>query len=241
MSVTPCLSGTGFRSRAVAALALGAVAMSVAPAEAGGIAAPAVTAPAEVETAADYADFTGFYLGAQLGYAFGGDDDVGIDPPGTNSGNLDNQGAFGGIVAGYRWQPRVLVLGIVGEINAADITDSLPSGAVAATTTNTWMASLRLMAGIPNGRTLTYATLGVATGGFDYEVNGGGMALDTSFTTTGPTAGIGIERDLGNDWSLIGEYRYTQFRKVDLYDAADVRTRATPKYNSVSIGIARRF
>lgn len=239
MNLNPFLNDAGTRLRALTTIALGAAAMAVAPAEAGGLAAPAPEAPVVVEIAPDFADFTGFYVGAQLGYAFGGADDVGIDPPGTNAGRLKNQGAFGGIVAGYRWQPRVLVLGIVGELNAADITDSLPSGA--ATTTNTWMASLRLMAGIPNGRTLTYATLGVATGGFDYEVNGGGMALDTSFTTTGPTAGIGIERDLGNDWSLIGEYRYTKFGKVDLYDAADVRTRATPKYNSVSIGIARRF
>lgn len=225
------------------ALVLAAAAVTVTPARAGGLSEPVVepVVVAAPDTGADVVDWRGFFVGGQLGYAFGGSDDVGIVPPGTNAGALENQGAFGGVVLGYRWQPRSLVFGIVGEISAADITDSLPAGPVAATTTNTWMASLRLMAGLPFGRTMPYVTLGMATGNIDYRVSGGGIDLDTSFTASGTTGGFGIERDLGGDWSLIGEYRYTEFGSVDLFDALGTRTRATPKYDSVSIAITRRF
>ncbi|HHX89110.1 MAG TPA: porin family protein, partial [Paracoccus sp.] len=48
------------------------------------------------------------------------------------------------------------------------------------------------------------------------------------------------EQQIGNNWSMRGEYSYTQYRGRDLSDGVHT-TRATPDYHSVRFGLNRRF
>src|SRR5712692_3442762 len=68
-------------------------------------------------------DWTGFYAGGQVGYAWG---DATFFIPGilivpTVTAKIDPNGIFGGGHLGYNWQFGKLVAGIESDINARDI------------------------------------------------------------------------------------------------------------------------
>ena len=92
-------------------------------------------------------DWTGFYVGGNVGYGWGGNTDPSLSfvnpgnignvgvflragefPPNTTSGNLfpnlNPNGAFGGGQIGYDGQFGAWVLGVVADIQAADFTAS---------------------------------------------------------------------------------------------------------------------
>ena len=70
-------------------------------------------------------DWTGFYLGLNGGYAFDGyyGDDVGVRGFG-HVGSLNVNGWFGGAQAGYNYQFDLFVLGVEGDIQGGNISDS---------------------------------------------------------------------------------------------------------------------
>src|SRR3954470_22852557 len=81
-------------------------------------------------------DWTGFYIGGNIGYAFEGQgDDVGIssntgdDWPNqkVNFGSLNISGITGGAQIGADWQAGSAVFGIVADVQAADINDDFKS------------------------------------------------------------------------------------------------------------------
>ena len=145
--------------------------------------APAYIAPAPVFT------WTGFYVGVNLGYAFGGSNNVAgfgvVLPPATANhigplagGNGSGSGILGGLQIGYNWQMGSLVAGLETDIQAAGIRgNSVPAGAmglgnngaaqfVAANANSRvdWFGTLRGRLGF----TVTPAFLLYATGGLAY-------------------------------------------------------------------------
>jgi opacity protein-like surface antigen len=191
-------------------LVLAAVAATLAlPAAAGGLASPAPE-PAPFEAApvplVSGADWTGGYVGAQLGY-------------GDVSGGLSGDGALGGVHAGYRQDFGGFVLG--GEIDhdVADISlggnDTLDS-----------VTRLKLSAGADLGRTLLYATVGGAQARADV----GGASLSDS----GWLGGVGVAYQVNDNWVLGGEiltHRFDDFDNsgVDL-DANTATLRASFRF-----------
>jgi outer membrane immunogenic protein len=123
---------------AVALLAFGA-----APALAADLAVAPVYTKAPVASVAVY-DWTGFYVGGNVGYGWGGNTDPSLSfvnpagfggiaaflttgvPPGTSSGNLfpnlQPNGVFGGGQIGYDKQFGTWVIGLVADIQAANFT-----------------------------------------------------------------------------------------------------------------------
>lgn len=160
------------------------------PAAAGGLGAPAPepvpTAPAPTPIVSG-ADWTGGYVGAQLGY-------------GDLSGGLSGDGALGGIHAGYRQDFGGFVLG--GEIDhdVADI--SLGGGDALKSVTR-----LKLSAGADLGRTLVYAT----AGGAQARADVGGATL----TDSGWLGGVGVAYQVNDNWVLGGEILTHRFDDFD--------------------------
>jgi outer membrane immunogenic protein len=71
-------------------------------------------------------DWTGVYVGGNIGYAFSGQDDVGIAVSNGNfidSDTLQLSGIFGGAQIGADWQASSAVFGVLADIEAADIKD----------------------------------------------------------------------------------------------------------------------
>ena len=84
--------------------------LGAAAAHAGGYVPPVIeTAPAPVVLDAPVGSWQGGYAGLTLGYAFGGEDRVGLSDTATDTllgdiGELKVKGANAGVRAGYRWQ-----------------------------------------------------------------------------------------------------------------------------------------
>lgn len=82
-----------------------------------------------------------------------------------------------------------------------------------------WMTSALARGGIlANPDTLLYGVAGWTLAGFDYQTLSTNTFYEHSnrFLANGPTVGAGVERKLGENWSIRTEYRYTHFLPVNV-------------------------
>ncbi len=182
------------QSRIAMATALAAV--LAAPAFAGSLKPPVMEpkvtppAPAPVVVTTTTTDWTGGYVGADLGYNHAG------TSPNVGSGNS----AMGGVYAGYNYDLGNFVVG--GEIGANKM--NTPTGG-GSHLTSTITAKVR--AGYDMGSTLIYGALGAQhANGY---INGRGIK------GTGALVGIGLEHALNANWSVGGEADFTRLNNAD--------------------------
>jgi outer membrane immunogenic protein len=205
-------------------------------------------------------DWTGFYFGANAGYAWNATShNITYFSPVTGfagtSGGLSDSGGFGGAQVGYNRQFDHIVLGIEADLQGSGARGSFnvtvpsnggPLGVIASQTLD-YFGTLRGRVGVAFDRTLVYATGGFAYGGVRNSfglTNGGATALLTGggSTQTGYTAGGGVEYAFSPNWSVKGEYQY-----IDLGGIASsgISTNGVPlfttnvdsKFHTVRIGI----
>lgn len=163
-----------------------------APVMAGGYAEPVVEAPVAAPVVAPVApdgDWTGGYVGAEVGY---GD---------ASYGAADGNGVTYGLRAGYDMDFGRWVLGGGLDWDKTDI--DLGSGG----DTLDSIGRLGLRAGYDMGRTLVYARGGVAQA--DADIAG------VSHNDTGWFAGLGAEYAVNDRWTLGGEVLSNQFDDFD--------------------------
>jgi len=180
-------------------------------------------------------DWTGFYVGGNIGYAFegGGDDvgissNVGVDWPKekVNFGSLNISGITGGAQIGADWQAGSAVFGIVADVQAADINDDFKSTrlindqllATKAEDKVDWWGTIRGRLGWAFNNVLIYGTGGVAWGDVNYDVttfsvnddpDGVEAAhLSDNYTEWGWTAGGGLDWAIDEHWIVGGEVLY---------------------------------
>lgn len=218
------------------------------PVSAGGLAPatiePEVAAPAIVPVPSYSTRFAGGYVGGGLGYAFRGDDKVGIiGPAGTvTAGDMRLKGALAEVHAGYRWQPGVIVWGLELGAEGGNVEADASGFGQNSDTELKYAVTLRSSLGYTlNDDTLLYGFAGVSRAKFDYSISGVPMNLDQRVSRTGYVVGLGVERALSEKWSLRGEYQYSNYGKERLTDAAGFQTNVTPKYHSVRVGVNYSF
>ncbi|MEY8828312.1 outer membrane protein [Sedimentitalea sp. XS_ASV28] len=192
--------------------------------------------------------FDGFYVGGSIGYAFGGDDRVGIrgNAPQFDIGTLSNDGGIADIHLGYRWLLANYMYGLELGLEGGSVGSDIVGAGYAASMELKNAVNLRFnMGAILAEKTLVYGFAGVAKGKFDYAVSGTGAAGPVSIqqepSDTGYVVGLGVERTLNDQWSIRAEYQYGNFGKVELSDAAGNTTSATPDYQSIKIGVNFAF
>lgn len=197
------------------------------------------------------ADWQGAYAGLTLGYAFNGDDEVGIDQPprGFGAGTPDEltlSGANAGIRVGYRWQRERWVFGPELGFEGGDISDDFSTDGYDAKSKIKNVLALRFKTGylLENG-VMVYGIVGAARAKVDYKVEGDGahgpIDLNDDYSENGYIVGLGAEKMINERMSLTGEYEYANFGKKTLTDANDVATRATPKYHNIKVGLNFKF
>ena len=170
------------------------------------------SAPAYPPTAFSW---TGFYVGAHLGYAWS---DVDWDFGGASASHSGSGWLAGGQI-GYNLQVRQLVFGLEADASSAwlDGSTSCPNPAFVCSHSYDWLASLRGRVGVAvNGnRTLLYGTGGVAWADIDYAAKDAatGTLSGTGFSErhVGWVAGAGIEHMLSQNLSARLEYLYYGF------------------------------
>ena len=132
--------------------------------------------------------WTGFYTGAQIGYAWGDNNGtIAYATPGGLSGDLflghdAQQGVIGGVHAGYNYQIDQFVIGVEGTVDPTTLYRNVlvlnpdvvadPTGALGIGTTvngsvqSTIQGAIRARAGVAFDRVLFYGTGGVAFAAF---------------------------------------------------------------------------
>lgn len=162
------------------------------------------------------ADWTGFYIGGQVGYLWGQSDHS--FPVNAPSDNSDPKGAVYGAHIGYNHQFDAIVVGVEGDVEKTradgsfnNTTGDTSSGSAEINS----QASVRGRLGYAIGEFLPYVTGGVAYA--DYDFGGGpsgGPCCGYSETLVGWTLGGGLEYAISTRFSARLEYRYTDFGRA---------------------------
>jgi outer membrane immunogenic protein len=190
-------------------------------------AADIVEAPPEVY------DWTGIYVGGNIGYAFEGNGNrVGLQSNQTGCcgsfGELNVQGIFGGGQIGADWQAGWAVFGLVADVAFADINDdfnnhsnnSFPTVSTDAKDEIDWWGTVRGRLGWAFDRVLVYGTGGFAWANVDYKVftTDGVLSarVEDDYTATGWTAGGGLAYAIDENWSAGGEVLYVNLGEEEI-------------------------
>jgi outer membrane immunogenic protein len=173
------------------------------------------TAPAPAPWA-----WTGFYVGAQIGWAHIDDGQTLASPTFALPVNSSGSGVVGGGHVGFNYQVNRFVLGIENDVEGNSINTTYPIGAPFVATTGTarldWQVSMRGRVGVAFDRVLVYGTGGVAFGHFidTYCTSAAGSCVffdSVPSVRAGWTAGAGLEYAFWDRLSARLEYRYTDF------------------------------
>lgn len=190
--------------------------------------------------------WTGAYVGANGGYGRQDGSLVNLftnDAVGTSLGDsttasrgtigdLDADGWFGGLQAGYNWQAGTLVFGVEADIQGADLNGDRagrftnPNGTIAIDGTASlnidWFGTVRGRLGAAFGKTLIYATGGFAYGEAEYRLDAIEVPPVGDFRTslkadarTGYVLGGGIEHIFGPNWTIKTEYQYIDLGQAE--------------------------
>ena len=204
-------------------------------------------------------NWTGFYVGGQVGYQWATDDHshTSSSANSTTTGPFlyDSDGAVYGGHAGFNWQVGQWVWGIEGDWEGSGVdggftlaTPTLGGGAGDSIAfEQKWQASLRGRLGWAWDRTLLYVTGGAAWGKFDvaFAAPSVGFAETLSDTLSGWTIGAGAEWAFWDNWSARVEYRYTDFdsfsRPTTVLPLATTISVDDVSYHTVRFGVSYRF
>ncbi len=208
-------------------------------------AAPAFVAPVSAYS------WSGFYVGGQIGGAWTSASVTPYIAPGfvgAGAGvSVSPSGVVGGLHAGFNWQMSQVVLGLEGDAELSGVSGSTAVGGGFIRDRDDFRGSIRARLGFAVDRALIYATGGVAFQNFKSTNTLGAVSSSYSTSRTGWTLGGGIEFAINNQWSVRGEYRYSDFGRWGyntlagdpLLPAGSIRQRLTD--SSVRIGVSYHF
>lgn len=174
--------------------------------------------PPPASYVAPYYSWTGFYVGANLGYGWGSGSGtvtnttlapVGASGPMSGSGD----GFLGGVQLGYNYQMGAWVFGVETDFQGADGKSDFSghTGAVtfSGTTKTDWFGTFRGRVGYAMDRWLFYATGGLL---YVHNTMSGTDSLARSFSASATgmtwTAGAGVETAVWDNWTAKIEYLY---------------------------------
>ncbi|MCS0493808.1 outer membrane protein [Ancylobacter mangrovi] len=171
--------------------------------------------------------WTGFYLGANAGYAWGSGEG------GASTLGLDPDGFLGGGQIGVNYQfGNNVVLGAEADFQGSDIKDD----AYGYESKMDYFGTVRARLGYAFDNVLPYVTGGLAWG--HNEVKNSNLGLSSDNTAVGWTVGGGVEYGLTNNWTVKAEYLYMDLGE-DYYDSIGVKSGLTA--NVVRAGINYKF
>lgn len=244
-----------FHTAAVAAAL--ALSMAANAAEVG--ARPPVYAPPPIYVAPPFS-WTGFYLGANIGGAWGRrnvtDSLFGL----SLSNNANNNGAFiGGGQLGFNYQFGNFVLGIEGDFDGIANTNTAANGVVGPgigtillTSNNRWITTLAARFGVTYDHWLFYGKAGGGWVGNDNftitnTATGASITGSNNGSNSGWLVGAGIEWAFADNWSAKVEYDYLGLRSRTItvpaggFLAGDTFTIGNPNVQMVKFGVNYLF
>jgi outer membrane immunogenic protein len=160
--------------------------------------------------------WTGFYIGGQVGYAWGRDSSTLNTPIGTfgfnNGFGQRPSGVIGGAHLGYNYQINQFLIGIEGDVDGTSLSRTFAPGFGDTFGVREQIeGSVRGRIGYAFDRFLVYGTGGVAFSGIKHTFQTPFGYDSFTRSRTGWTAGGGIEYAITNNWSIRAEYRFSDF------------------------------
>jgi outer membrane immunogenic protein len=179
-----------------------------------------ISALALGSAAAQAQDFNGGFVGAFGGGALGE-----VQFPETGSPvpfSIDPEGYMLGVDAGFNFSlGNGLVLGVIGDIGRADISDDLGYIGSSISSTIDWVGSVRARAGFDAGNFMPYLTAGLAVAHNTLEFSStpiepgpdpvGPTTYSDDQTHVGWTLGAGVEFAATEQLSIDVAYRYNNY------------------------------
>ena len=159
-----------------------------------------------VPTTVPVYNWSGIYIGANGGYAFG--TSSWNNPAfGLTTGNFNTNGGLAGGTVGGNVQWGAAVLGIEGDWDWSNLngTSNIIGCGPGCETKANWLSTVRGRAGWAIDRVLLYGTGGAAFAPVQAGFNGGPFQ---STTQVGWTAGAGLEFAFAPNWTAKAEYLY---------------------------------
>jgi outer membrane immunogenic protein len=211
----------------------------------------AVKAPPPAPPAAYY-NWTGFYIGANAGWGWGGS--VEADPvTGGGVARIHAHGPTAGGEAGFNYQMGSVVLGAEGSLDWMNV-NGVDVGCGFGTLTchghNTWFASVVGRAGYALDGLLIYAKGGVAWMHEEFNqvaLTGAtcAIACTGNATYTGSIFGGGLEYAIAPNWSIFLDYQNAQFPSQRITSSNSVGTvnvvNIVHHANAIRVGVNYKF
>jgi len=194
--------------------------------------------------------WTGFYIGADVGYTWGKDHTTEyFTATQAFTGfqwDYKANSFLGGVFAGGNYQIGGFVLGAEGDIEALRVKGGFYDPPGAGDTRMDWQGSFRGRAGFAVSKALIYGTAGIAFGNISHTYTNliTDISETTSDTRTGWTAGGGVEIALTPNILARAEYRYTDFgtyRYDSVTSFAGLTGQQEPRFSTVRVGAAYKF
>ena len=231
---------------------IAAIVLATTPAFAADLWAPPPMPYKAPPPAAPIWDWTGFYLGVDVGAAWASDtvtpliDDGGTFP---RSNKLSTSGPLGGATLGFNYQLSSFLFGIEADIGALALANSAAdpgSGLLAETDSinNGWYGDATGRLGFVWGSALLYGKGGWAFFNGQASTTAPGFTATGTGMFTGWTYGGGIEYRLGGPWSAKIEYMHFAFGTKDasIADAVGVFSYANSlSADTVKFGLNYKF
>jgi outer membrane immunogenic protein len=227
-------------------LAISGAALLVAGGCAFGADLPTRKGPPLAPVAAPY-KWTGFYIGADVGGAWGSGKETFSN--GAPTGDSDPSGVIGGGYVGYNQQFGQLVVGLEGDVTASDVKGSFVNlGGLTSVggASFDWEEAIRARAGMAWDRALFYVAGGAAFADFTYK---GGPApgpacCGFSDSRTGYTVGAGVEYAVTDNLIARLEYRFNDFGAAQgglSPTFPGVIVKVNNEYNEIRAGLEWKF
>ncbi len=207
-----------------------------------------VTRPVKALPVATAFDWSGFYLGAHVGFGWGRASAVLADPAVTATYH-NFGGAVGGLQAGVNWvSPSGILLGFEADVSFPSYLESnAVVSALASARANVvekydMVGTARGRLGVASGPWLAYLTGGFAWNGarFVNTTLAGDEEKQLRFRA-GWVAGGGVEYAFAPHWSARLEYLYSHLGGAEAAFASGARYASTTDFQSLRIGLNRKI
>jgi len=200
--------------------------------------------PASIPAPPAHVNWTGFYVGVQLGYGFGRDrlTQTGLATGAVaGTGTIRTNGPLAGLHIGYNMQVQNFVVGLEGDVDYANLDGVLANAGGGVAADLRFTGSLRGRIGVAFDRALVYASAGVAIADLRYTLQGAPVA-PLRDTRVGYTLGGGVEYAFTPNLSGRLDYRFTDLGSVTFQvPAVGSALRLDPAVQTLRFGASVRF
>ena len=196
-----------------------------------------------VRSVVAYYNWTGFYLGLNLGYGWGTSNWDYAFAPAFGPVNTRPKGWLFGVTAGYNYQTGSFVYGLEGDFAWANVRGSQTCAILfSCESENRWLGTFRGRLGYAMDRWLPYITGGLAYGDVRATSNNP-LFPGASARNLGWTLGGGIEYAFMGNWTAKLEYLYVDLGNFDCSTSCGVPgpVNVSFKENIVRLGLNYKF